>query len=53
MSLILDTHAVLWYAISDARLSSVARRAIENESEEVFISPASYWEIAIKIRLGL
>ncbi len=52
MSLLLDTHAVLWYALQDARLSAAARIAIENEPEKVFVSPASYWEIAIKISVG-
>ena len=49
MSLLLDTHAFLWYALDDARLSSAARIAIDNEAGSVYISPASYWELAIKV----
>jgi PIN domain nuclease of toxin-antitoxin system len=52
VSLLLDTHAALWYALNDPQLSAVALHAIENEPDRVFISPASYWEIAIKIALG-
>jgi PIN domain nuclease of toxin-antitoxin system len=51
MTCLLDTHAFLWFILDDERLSAVAAKAIA-ESETVFISPASYWEIAIKISLG-
>src|SRR5205814_10398858 len=33
-------------------LSPTARRLIQDASNEVLISPASYWEIAIKVSLG-
>jgi PIN domain nuclease of toxin-antitoxin system len=49
VALLLDTHAVLWYALDDARLSAVARAAIDHESDRVCVSPASFWELAIKI----
>jgi PIN domain nuclease of toxin-antitoxin system len=52
LSLLLDTHAALWYALEDPQLSAAARHAIEDEPSSVFVSPASYWEIAIKISLG-
>lgn len=38
--------------LDDARLSVVARRAIDALESQVRVSPASYWEIAIKISLG-
>jgi len=52
VSILLDTHAALWYALGDATLSPLARSAIENENGMRYISPASYWEIAIKIQMG-
>jgi PIN domain nuclease of toxin-antitoxin system len=52
MRVLLDTHALLWFLIDDARLSAAARRLIENPDTEVEVSPASYWEIAIKISKG-
>lgn len=52
MRLLLDTHAFLWFILADSQLSSVARSAIEDPANDIEISPASYWEIAIKIRLG-
>ena len=52
MRLLLDTHAFLWFVLDDAKLSLPARQAIESVDNEVLISLASYWEIAIKISLG-
>lgn len=52
MRAILDTHAFLWFITNDPKLSSTARVLIADPSNEILISPASYWEIAIKIKLG-
>ncbi len=46
---LLDTHAFLWFILDDPQLSRTARLLIENPINEIEISPASYWEIAIKI----
>lgn len=50
--LLLDTHALLWWIAGDAHLSRAARRAIADESATVFVSAASAWEVATKVRLG-
>ena len=47
MRLLLDTHVALWVIRDDPNLSSHARRLI-TDAEEVFVSAASVWEIAIK-----
>jgi PIN domain nuclease of toxin-antitoxin system len=52
MILLLDTHTFLWFVLGDGRLSVKAKAAIEDPSNEKLLSPASYWEIAIKISLG-
>ena len=52
MRLLLDTHALLWWLAGDRRLTGKARRAIEDQSNTVFVSAASAWEIATKTRLG-
>jgi PIN domain nuclease of toxin-antitoxin system len=52
LKLLLDTHAFLWFVLDDPKLSLVAREAIGSDANEVCISPASYWEIAIKVSLG-
>jgi PIN domain nuclease of toxin-antitoxin system len=52
MKLLLDTHAFLWFIEGHSRLSPRARALIEDEANEVFLSVASLWEIAIKVSLG-
>lgn len=49
MRLLLDTHAFLWFLLDDPRLSATARAVVEDPLNNVEVSPASYWEIAIKI----
>ena len=50
--ILIDTHALIWWAISDNRLSKKVKRLMENEHTRVFVSSASAWEIATKVRLG-
>lgn len=52
MRLLLDTHAFLWFVTDDPNLSAPARTTIANPSNDVLVSPASFWEIAIKVSLG-
>jgi PIN domain nuclease of toxin-antitoxin system len=52
MRLLLDTHAFLWFVLGDPLLSARARSLIEDPANATFISPASYWEMAIKISIG-
>jgi len=49
---LLDTHGFLWFITNDTRLNAVASAVIADPDNEILISPASYWEIAIKVRLG-
>jgi PIN domain nuclease of toxin-antitoxin system len=51
MRILLDTHAIVWWATGDQRLSRRARVAIADPSTEAFISIASAWEIQIKATL--
>jgi PIN domain nuclease of toxin-antitoxin system len=50
--LLLDTHALLWWLLGDLALSAVARNAIPDPENEVFVSAASAWEITTKFRIG-
>lgn len=52
MKLLLDTHTLLWYTTNAPQISQTAIQLIMDPSHEVFISPASYWEIAIKVSIG-
>ena len=51
MRVLLDTHAFLWFILDDPQLSSSAKTIIEDPANDVEVSPASYWEIAIKISI--
>ena len=52
MTALLDTHTLVWYAFRDPKLSATAEAVISKGSNRILISPASYWEIAIKVALG-
>ena len=52
MRVLLDTHAFLWFILDDARLSPNAAKAISDPVNVVEISPAVYWELAVKISVG-
>lgn len=52
MKLLLDTHAFLWFVLNDPLLSADALRLIADPNNDILVSPASYWEIAIKISIG-
>lgn len=52
MRLLLDSHALIWWLADSPRLSAAARAAIGDTANEIFVSPASAWEIATKVRLG-
>jgi PIN domain nuclease of toxin-antitoxin system len=52
MRLLLDSHTFLWFVLNDPQLSGVALNLIHDPANDILISPASYWEIAIKVRLG-
>jgi PIN domain nuclease of toxin-antitoxin system len=50
--LLLDTHVALWALTDDPRLSQRARALIEEPANDIVVSAASVWEIAIKHALG-
>jgi PIN domain nuclease of toxin-antitoxin system len=51
MTLLLDTHVVLWWQRDDRRLGREARDAIAT-ADVVWVSAVSGWEVAIKSALG-
>ncbi|MDP2832536.1 MAG: type II toxin-antitoxin system VapC family toxin [Pseudomonadota bacterium] len=52
MKVLLDTQALLWFLLDDPRLSRKALDCIADPDNDILISPASHWEIAIKISIG-
>jgi len=49
--LLLDTHTLLWWVNADPMLSGRVRIAVK-QAEEVLVSAASAWEMAIKSNMG-
>ena len=52
MGTLLDTHALIWWVERDERITPALRQRLDNPDEDVFVSAASAWEIATKVRLG-
>ena len=52
MKVLLDTHTFLWWNTEDPLLSLHAKAIIADGQNEVFLSAASVWEIAIKTAKG-
>jgi PIN domain nuclease of toxin-antitoxin system len=52
MTLLLDTHAFLWWLDDPSLLSPAAREAIGDGRNTVYVSAAVVWEIVIKKALG-
>jgi PIN domain nuclease of toxin-antitoxin system len=51
VSLLLDTHVVLWWLTDDPTLSNEVKSLLDHEPD-VFISPATLWEVTIKQAIG-
>ena len=52
MKLLLDTHVLLWAVSEPDRLTAAARDALEDGTNDIFVSVVTAWEIAIKQSLG-
>ena len=52
MRYLVDTHAFLWFITDDPRLSPPAKGLMESAENELILSPASHWELAIKLSTG-
>lgn len=52
MRMLLDTHIALWAVTDDPKLPQTARDMIANRANEITVSVASLWEIAIKYPLA-
>jgi PIN domain nuclease of toxin-antitoxin system len=52
VTLLLDTHVLLWWLADDPRLTPAMREAIADPSTSVVVSAASAWEAAIKAAVG-
>jgi len=52
MKILLDTHTFLWWITDDPKLSDRARGIMGDGGNELFLSAATGWEIAIKAQIG-
>ena len=48
MKYLLDTHVFLWSFLDTKRIRPKTLEIIADEENEIFVSPISFWEIAIK-----
>ena len=52
MKLLIDTHAALWLFNEHENLSQTVKDCLRDDGNELYISIASAWEVAIKHSLG-
>ena len=52
MTLLIDTHLLLWAAGQPQKLSRAARRLLDDPDARLWFSAVSLWEVAIKHSLG-
>jgi PIN domain nuclease of toxin-antitoxin system len=48
MNYLLDTHILIWAASNNEKLPRIAAKIIEDRENLLWVSVASFWEIAIK-----
>jgi len=52
VKLLLDTHTLLWHALSAPQVSGNAATLLADTTNSLHLSMASVWEVAIKVGLG-
>ncbi|MCY4464007.1 MAG: type II toxin-antitoxin system VapC family toxin [Chloroflexi bacterium] len=52
MRYLLDTSTLLWFLLGDRKLNAINRSRIGSPDNDVFVSLASMWELAIKFNAG-
>ena len=52
MKILLDTHTFLWVILDDPRLTEKAEKVFLDPDNDIYLSMASIWELAIKTSLG-
>jgi PIN domain nuclease of toxin-antitoxin system len=52
LRLLLDTHAALWWLSADERIGDEAARQLSDDTNQVLLSAAVVWEVAVKRSLG-
>jgi PIN domain nuclease of toxin-antitoxin system len=50
--LLVESHTLIWAVDDPSQLTPIAAAAIQDTADELFVSAATIWEIAIKLSLG-
>lgn len=51
MKYLIDTHILIWLAVSPDSISKNILKIVENPSNDIYVSTVSLWEIAIKLSI--
>ena len=52
MKYLIDTHVVIWFLEGSINIPEKTRLIITDPNNEIFVSIATFWEMAIKMSLG-
>jgi PIN domain nuclease of toxin-antitoxin system len=52
MTVLIDTHVLLWSVIEPKKLSEKARAILEDPHNSILVSAVSFWEISLKYSAG-
>jgi PIN domain nuclease of toxin-antitoxin system len=52
MTYLLDTHTFLWYIMDQAQMTGKILSIVNDRQNQIYVSHASLWEIAIKVSIG-
>ncbi len=52
MKYLIDTHVFIWFMMEPEKITKKILKILCNEKNEIFISPISFWELAIKWQSG-
>lgn len=52
MDLLIDTHTLLWFYAADSKLDQKTKNVILDTENNIYLSIATLWEIAIKVNIG-
>lgn len=52
MRYLLDTHVILWWLTEPKKIHKNSQSLIRDRANEIFVSSASFWEMAIKKSIG-
>lgn len=52
MKYLLDTHVLLWWLTNPSQINAKAQKVLSHRENTLYVSSASFWEMAIKKSLG-